>query len=117
MRRRVFLGIGPSSTWISFQKSFNFHVIGRGKQENRTQMSGYQKQGIMGLFLAHLQEMPWDLHLLTNYKNTVVRDKTKEKSCEVVLYSEVQPASKLWCPSSSINVASALFRGSLSFGL
>jgi len=50
--RKGFLGIGASSTWISFWESLTFWVKEGENGENRTQMSEGQKGGTVGLFLT-----------------------------------------------------------------
>lgn len=82
--RRMFLGVGPSSTWISFQEGLNFWILEGENGENRTQKSESQKGGTVGLFLAGF------LYLRTCTSEQITTTllggaKLKDKSRQVIL--------------------------------
>lgn len=70
--RRVLLGTGPSSTWISFLESLSVSVIEGENEENRTNIRRSER-GDYGI-VSYTIPVSEELHFWTNYHNIVGRD-------------------------------------------
>lgn len=86
---RVFLGIGPSSTWISFLESINFwDCRGRKwwKQNSNVRRSERRDCGIISCKIS----VSWHLHFWAVYHNIVGRSKAEE-----VMWSSLRSSTSI----------------------
>lgn len=74
--RRLFLALGPSSTWISFLESLNVGNCRGRKPRNQNSNVRRPERKDCGTISCRIP-VPWDLHFWTNYHNFVGRGKAE----------------------------------------